>query len=266
VRIDESGSWMIRGWLRKRFKNVLDEEISSFRKGEKKSAVVPELRGLELLKEGGYDVDLEKTIDDMFVVTKNMESQLERVLGINALLEKDLNDYKEMVAELMASKKQFEEKMVCLEEEMPSKRELQVEIEHLEDERNAAHKMIRDLKSHLEKTKEALAETQEKAGSLDEERKDTISEVNFFESRLKRVTLKVVQHESQIILLKGANLAQVEKIEALEKELSETIGEKHRVKKELKETKDAMNEFRAAITKLKLEAKKSFYKGIAEES
>jgi chaperonin cofactor prefoldin len=58
----------------------------------------------------------------------------------------------------------------------------------------------------------------------------------------------------------------VEKIEALEKELSETIGEKHRVKKELKETKDAMNEFRAAIAKLKLEAKKSFYKGIAEES
>lgn len=254
------------GGLRERLKNVLDEEISCFRKGEKKSSAVPEIKGLELLKEGGYDVDLEKTIDDMFVVVKSMESQLGKTLGLNALLEKDLNDYKKMVAELAEAKKQLEEKIIRLEEEMPSKRDLQIEIEHLEAERNFAQASICELKSQLEKTKEALSEIREKAGSLDDERKDALSEVNFFESQLNRVTQTVVQYESEIIRLKGENMAQAEKISALEKELGETIYEKQRAQKELKETKEAMNEFRSALTKSKLEAKKSFYKGMADGS
>ncbi len=248
------------GGLREKLRSVLDEDISPFRKGEKKCSTTPEIKGLKILKDGGYDVDLEKTIDDMFVVTKNMEFQLQRVMGINSMLEKELNEYKEIVAEQRASKEQLEGKIARLEEEMPAKREIQIEIEHLEEERNSAQKTIHDLKSKLEKTKEALSDYQEKVHYLGDERKDAVSEAYFLEAQLNSATQGVIEKESRIVRLKGESLAQREKIGALEKELGETIEEKHRLKKELKETKEAMNKFRQALTKSKLEAKRSFYK------
>jgi hypothetical protein len=68
-----------------------------------REAIMPKMKGLDILKEGIYTVDLEKTINDMFLVIKNMESQLEKALTINTLLEKDLSEAKEVIAELKDS-------------------------------------------------------------------------------------------------------------------------------------------------------------------
>lgn len=256
--------------FRERVKDVLEEDVSEgvsqTRTGERKGTIMPKIRGLEILKEGGYAVDLEKTIHDMFAVIKNMEEQLERVLSINVLLEKELNDSKEMIAELTASKSQLEEKISRMEEEIPSKRELQIEIAHLIEERNSAQMSIHDLKSRLEKNRESLIQHQKQVGRLGEERKDAISEVDFLESRLNSAIQKIKEYESQINALRGENLAQTEKIKALDEELREALDEKYTLLKELKETKEAMSEIRSALADKKLQAKKSFYKGVDEKS
>jgi chromosome segregation ATPase len=252
--------------LRQVLKQDAPENVAPSGRRERKGAIMPKIKGLEILKEGGYAVDLEKTIHDMFVVIKNMEAQLERVLSINALLEKDLNDSKEMIAELRASKTQLEKQVARMEREMPSKRELQMEIDHLIEERNSAQITIRDLKSRLEKTKKTLIQSQKRMARLHEERKDAITEIDFVETRLEAAVEKIKDYESRINVLEGTKLAQAQKIKALDEELKETLDEKYGLIKELKETREGMNEIRSALADTKLQAKRSFYKGVTEDN
>ena len=96
-----------------RVKEVLEEEtpdeIPQAQTVKSKETLMPKIRGLDILKEGGYEVDFEKTIQDMFAVIKNMENQLEKVMGINDLLERDLKETNDLNAELKADKRRLEE-------------------------------------------------------------------------------------------------------------------------------------------------------------
>jgi chromosome segregation ATPase len=201
----------------------------------------------------------------MFVVIKNMEAQLEKALGINDLLEKDLNESNAMNADLKAAKSLLEGKISRMEEEIPSKRELQIEIDHLVEERNSAQLIIRDLKSRLERATKMVIQYQQQLGRLGEERKDALQEIDFLESRLNNATQRIRELESQANALKGEKIAHSEKIKSLDEALSETLDEKYRLHRELKETKEAMSEFRSTLADTKLRAKKSFYKGVEEK-
>lgn len=247
-----------------RVKEVLQEDILLAQPDKIKETFIPRIKGLEFLKEGGYAVDLEKTINDMFVVIKKMETQLEKVLTINALLEKDLRDSKEVIADLMAEKSKLEAVVVRMEEEMPSGRELQMELDHLLEERNDAQKIIRDLKLKSQKMQASVTRSQERSGSLEEEKSDVITEINFLESRLNAAVEKIGAYERDLNILKGEKLANDEKIKALEDELNETLDDKYRLTDELKKSQKAIAELHAAVTDKKLQAKKSFYKGSHE--
>ena len=205
-------------------------------------------------------------IQDMFAVIKNMETQLEKVMGINDLLEKDLKEANELNAELKTVKSRLEGKISRMEEEIPSKRELQIENDHLIDERNSAQLIIRDLKLKLEKTQKKVVQHQHQLGGLAEERKDAIQEVQFLESRLNNATQRIRELESQCNELKGEKIAQFEKIQNLDESLAEALDEKYRLHRDLKETKKALSEFHATLADTKLQTKKSYYKGTDEKS
>ena len=253
-----------------RVKEVLEEDtpddVSQARTVESKETLMPKIKGLDILKEGGYEVDFEKTIQDMFAVIKNMENQLEKVMGINDLLEKDLQEANILNAELKSAKSRLEKRIFRMEEEIPSKRELQIENDHLIDERNSAQLIIRDLKLKLEKTQKKMVQHQQRLGSLGEERKDAIQEVNFLESRLNSATQRIRELESQCNELKGEKIAQSEKIRDLDDSLSEALDDKYRLHRDLKETKKALSEFHSTLADAKLQTKKSYYKGAEEKS
>ncbi|MBW1675563.1 MAG: hypothetical protein JRF30_03330 [Deltaproteobacteria bacterium] len=244
-------------------KDALEEDapaISASESGMMEEAIMPEIRGLEILKEGTYAVDVEKTITQMYGVIKNMEAQLQKVLAINAELEKDLDASKDMIAELKLSRSQLENTIARMEEKMPSKRELQIEIDHLIEERNAAQTDIRDMKLRLERMEEIAVRYQDRITGLEEEKRDAVAEINFLESQVNSVAERTGRYENEINVLRGEKLAHIEKIKSLNEELNETLGEKYRLFKEVKETKHAMEEIRSALVKAKLQAKKSFYK------
>ncbi len=83
-----------------RVKEVLQEGVEEPQADTALDAFIPRIKGLDILKEGVFTVDMEETINDMFAVIKGMESQLERLLTINSQLEKDRNDAREMLEEL----------------------------------------------------------------------------------------------------------------------------------------------------------------------
>jgi len=221
---------------------------------------VAKIKGIDLLKEGVYSVDLEKTINDMFSVIKSMESQLHKVLRINELLEKELDDAKQRISSLTKTNKSLEQTISKLEDEMPSKRELKIEMEHLIDERNQSHSKIRDLKNRLDKVQSTMMQYQRQAHDLSEEKRDIIADVSFLENRLNASNEKVIRYEKDIKSLKGEKLAMISKYNAMEEELKETLEEKYQMIKDLKESKKIMSELHETLSDTKLQAKMSFYK------
>ena len=217
---------------------------------------MPRIKGIDLLQEGIYAVDLEKTIEDMFLIIRNMETQLERVLNINTLLEKDLNYTKETVTEFKAENTQLHDTIARMEEEMPSKRELQIEINHLMDERNNAEERIRKLKQQNEKLAKTMTRSQGQAGKLEEKRREAIKEISYFESRLNDSSEKISECERVIKYLRGEVLAKREKVGSLEQELKEELDEKYRALKALKDSQQAVAEFRSALADKKLQSEK----------
>lgn len=196
--------------------------------------ILPEIKGLEILKEGTYAVDLEKTISDMLLVIKKMEAQLDSVLKINDDLEKDLDTSKESVACLRKEKSQLEAKIARMEEEIPSKRELQIENNYLIEERNDAQHSIREMKAKIEKIKKEAVRYQKQITGLREDKKDIVIEIDYLESKLNAVFEKNKYYQTEIDALRGEKLTQEEKIKSLEKELKETLKEKYRLYQELK--------------------------------
>jgi len=185
---------------------------------ETSEAIMPEIKGLEILKEGTYAVDLEKTISDMLAVIEKMEAQLESVLKLNANLEKDLETSKEMIIDLKAEKSHLEDTVAHMEEEIPSKRELQMEIDHLIEERNDAQRSIREMKLKIEKIQKEAVQYQNQITSLREDKKDAIVETDYLESKLNAVLEKNKDYENEINVLRGEKLTHMEKIKSLEQE------------------------------------------------
>jgi len=234
-------------------------------KGKKNTYSLPKLKELLFLKEGVYSVDLEKTINDMFIVINNMESQLESVMKINASLERDLMDSKEIIADLKKTNSDFEEKIDQLENDIPAKRELQIEIDYQVDERNKAELAIRELKRKIDKMKDGYSESIQKSGSLEVQKEDFVLEINYLESRLHQAGQTIKQYEKQMHLLKGEQLAHTEKLKSFEKELKITINEKYSLTNELNASKNAVNELHSALQESKHSVKKNFYKNFEEE-
>lgn len=247
--------------LDERVRKVLREGIAEPQPEIAKEAVMPRIKGLEILKEGVYAIDLEKTINDMFMVMKSMETQLERVLTINSHLEKDRNEAKEMIVELKESKSQLEDKIARMEAELPSKRELQMEIEQLIEERNNMQPRIREQESRVKKMQETMIQHQSQIGNLEEEKRDAIAEIDFLESRLNADAEKIRLNNSEINELKGEKLAHVEKIKTLEEGLNAALDDKYRLINELKMSQKAVAELHSAISDKKRQAKRSFYEG-----
>ena len=196
--------------------------------------ILPEIKGLEILKEGTYAVDLEKTISDMLLVIKKMEAQLDSVLKLNDDLEKDIDTSKESIAALRKEKSQLEAKIARMEEEIPSKRELQIENNYLIEERNDAQHSIREMKAKIEKMKKEAVRYQKQINGLKEDKKDIIIEIDYLQSKLNAVFEKNKYYKTEIDALRGEKLTQEKKIESLEKELKETLKERYRLYQELK--------------------------------
>ncbi len=222
---------------------------------------IPKLKEIELLKAGVYSVDLDKTINDMYMIIKNMETQIESVLRINVLLEKDLKDAKVVIAELSQVKSELEAKIARMQEEIPSKRELQIEIDHSVEERNAAQAAIREYTLKLDNLKKTSVQSQQKNTDLEEQKRDFITEINFYESRLNTAMEKISEYESTINLLNGEKIVQEDKFLTLQQDMNDVLNEKFSLLKELKASRAAISELHSALNTSKLQAKKSFYKG-----
>ena len=243
-----------------RVKEVLQGELDEMQTEKALEPVVPKIKGLDILKESVFKVDLEKTVSEMLMVIKNMENHLERVLKINSHLQKELNDAKEIVVELKGEKSGFEKKIDQIEKKLPSKRDLEMENEQLIEEHNNFQKNNRDQRDKIQKMQDGLIDYQRRLSKLEVEKGDLIEEIDFIETRLKTATVKIKSNKTELNELTGEIIAKNEKIRILEAELKDALDDKFKLLNEIKRSKKVMAELHSAISDKKIAAKKNFYK------
>ncbi len=226
---------------------------------------MPEIKGLELLKKAGSTVEVGKTIKEMFLSIQSMESQLNRVLSINAILEKDLKASKEVISDLKKEKARLEQNIVELEDELPSKKELQAEIDHLIEEINSVQPQLREMKVQAGQMKDEADAAKTRFAELEEEKSDLLKEITFLEAKVFAARERVRSYDKEITTLKGERLIHVKTINVLEKDNRELQREKARFISELKDSKEALNEIHSRLAESKVKTKKSFYGADEEE-
>jgi chromosome segregation ATPase len=192
---------------------------------------IPEIKGMELLREEIDTLDLGKTIRDMFLSIHNMESQLTKVLSINAALEKDIKSSREMIVELRKEKLGLEETIDSINAGIPAKKELQAEIEYLVEERNRAHASVQDIKSMLEKTREETIGLKRRNEELDVEKTDLRKDVDYLELKVSAAVEKMNACAREINIFKGGRLAMQEDMKNLREKYEKCVSEKIELEK-----------------------------------
>jgi chromosome segregation ATPase len=190
---------------------------------------MPEMKVLEYLKNGTGNLDIGKTIKDLFVSMKNMDEQLKGVLNINAALEKDIRTSKDVITRLKAERSELENTITTLREEMPSKRELLSEIGHLIEERNRAQASIRSMNLWVENTKSETQGLKERVTELDNEKADMARDINYLEIKLNSALEKLKAYAKEVTVLKGERLSNMIKIENLRKQYAKCVEDKNRL-------------------------------------
>jgi chromosome segregation ATPase len=192
---------------------------------------IPEIKGMALLREEIDTLDLGKTIREMFLSIHNMESQLTRVLSINAALEKDLKSSRELIVELRKEKLSLEETIDSINTAIPAKKELQAEVEYLVEERNRAHYSVQEMKAMLEKARAETVELKRRNGELDVEKTDLRKDVDYLELKMSAAVEKINAHARQINILKGERLAVLEDMKNLRSKYERCVSEKMEIEK-----------------------------------
>jgi chromosome segregation ATPase len=190
---------------------------------------MPEIKVLDNLKNETGTLDIGKTIKDLFASMQNMNAQLNSVLSINAALEKDIKASKDVIDRLKAERRQLDETIAMMREEMPSKRELQAEIGHLIEERNEAQASIRSMRQWVEKTKSEMQGLKERVVELENEKADLTRDVNYLEIKFNAALEKLNAYAKEITILKGERLSNLEKVENLRLQHRKCMEEKNKL-------------------------------------
>jgi chromosome segregation ATPase len=199
--------------------------------------VMPQISGLEALKEGTFTVDLEKTISNMLLVIKNMEAQLERVLSINASLEKENDTSKDMILKLKHEKSQLQTKIEQLEIQMPAKRELQIQIEHISEEKNQLIHQNQNLLATNDFMQKKNEKLNEMINSFEEEKIDARMEIDYMEVQIQSHQTKLKKYEDKINALRGEKIALTEKLKSLQDELKQAYSDQFKAYQDVKQTR-----------------------------
>ncbi len=218
--------------LESELESGLESGLESALKHSGEDILLPELQGLEILKEGTYAIDPEKTIINMVTVVKRMEAQLQDVLLLNSNMEKDIDDSKEMILDLNVEKAELESTIARMEEEIPSKRELQMEIEYLVEERNAVQVKVRDLLHEIQGMKNSALQQEETISDLEKDNEDSKIEADYLVSKLNSLMEKNKSLLNEIKKLRHERHSHIERVKILEEEVKDLDMERYRRYKE----------------------------------
>jgi chromosome segregation ATPase len=209
------------------------------------SGLLAEIKGLGTLKDGAYSVDFENTVENMAQIISNMESQLDQVLSLNSVLKDDLHSCKEIIVENRVEKTKLEEKISRLLAEMPSKRELQMEIDQLIDDRSNAQNRIHELNASCSALTDTCTELRKQITKLEVKNEETVAEINYLKSRQDAAREQNSALQGRIKQLKQEKINYQRKVIDLQEECQRAMEEKYALLSEIRQAQETMKELRS---------------------
>lgn len=213
----------------------------------------------EFLRERIGNLTIEGTIHEMYVTIKSMETQIRKVLDINASLENDLKVTKEALINVSKENEALKNRVKDMEDEGPLKQELDRELRQLITQYN---KKQEDVQDAIDEKDDAVIKNkilQQDLSRKGEETEDALKDAMFLQSKLDDMALKMKNYEEQINGLNGENLYFKDKITKQQEEISSLVEDKNSTELELKECKEAFDEIYEALVETKVKTKKFFY-------
>ena len=219
----------------------------------------------EFLRERIGNLTIEGTIHEMYITIKSMETQIRKVLDINASLENDLKVTKETLISVNKDNEALKNKLKKMEDEGPLKVELERELRQLISEHNKGQEDAQDIMDEKDGMGIKNKILKQDITRLGEEREDALKDALFLQSKLDDMILKIKDNEEQINGIKGENLYFKEKITKQQEEISGLAEEKNAIELEMKESKEAFDEIYEALVETKIKTKKFFYQELKGE-
>ncbi|MGR3317581.1 MAG: hypothetical protein ACUZ8O_03805 [Candidatus Anammoxibacter sp.] len=214
----------------------------------------------EFLKEKIGNLTIEGTLHEMYATIKGMETQLINVLDINASLEKDLKITKGALLNGNKVKVEVENKLKALENEGPSKTELEMELRELIVQYNTKQEEIQDVtneKNMIDGKVGALCKEIERLG---EERNDFVTDASISQAKMDDLVFKIKESDALLKKVNRENTEFKRNIKNNDEELSRLKDENTSIRREYNESDKAFNEVYESLVVASDKTKKFSYK------
>lgn len=212
----------------------------------------------EFLSEKVGNLTIEGTIHEMYMTIKGMETQLRKVLDINASLEDDLKKTKDELTETNKVNSGLREKIESLENEGPARKELDMELQDLISQHNRKQEEAQDAVKERRAIGLEIDMLKRDLARLNEEKNDSISDALVLKVKVEGLASVLKERDARIKKIVAENADFRKMLSKRESELAGFIEENKAILLEHKESKEAFDEIYKALIGAKIKTKKFF--------
>lgn len=190
---------------------------------------------------------LADSLSGLAEVVGELKEQLKQSIRVNEVLEADLGEANQRLANAAEDREMLEQKIREMEEENSTLIDLRAEIDQLALERDTLANKVHDLGLILTTSEKRVQETSEILDRFRAERNDAIEEAVCLDSQFSRA-MKVIEELRSNLAQGERREAELEqRIKRLEHHLSTSVAERDTYREELAESLQTLEEVRQSI-------------------
>ncbi len=190
---------------------------------------------------------LHETVQRLSRMIGDLEDQLERMLGINEALERDLDKERKKTASVQQEHDKLLDRLRRSDEENASLEDLRAEVGHLGHERSRLAATIEELGRQLAESEQENRKLNLLAQRMRLERDDTIEELQSVEAQFDHSMEIVSDMKTRLVALAEEREALVGRLKAMDAQLKMTDEQRESLRLEVEESRDALEEIRRQV-------------------
>jgi len=191
--------------------------------------------------------DLSQEMGTLSTVIRDLEEQLNRMMGANDALKKDLQAERTRRIALEGKVSELHEQARQAEGEMAAKETLLAEITHLTHERTRLSSQSQELTRRLSEAEQAKAQSQESCQRLSAAKDDALQEIQSVEAQFERAMLMVAHVRAQLVVANEGREALASRLSASDERLELTQQERDALLLEVEQSRAALGEIRRSL-------------------
>jgi chromosome segregation ATPase len=189
----------------------------------------------------------QETVQNLSRMIKDLEGQLERMLGINAAVERELENERKRRKGLEREVTALEEQVRRAEQAAAVVDDLKSEINYITNERSRLAATIEELGRHLAETEQENRRYPGQVERLRAERQDALEELQSVETQFERAMEMLADLRTRLAVIVEERDAIKGRMRLISEKLAETEEERDALLAEVEESRKALEEIRRSL-------------------